>query len=104
MGRWEGENFPSGSTFGRSATSKHEESKVQEIKLALVLNSSLHRVFWTRVLSLSLSLLLLAARHTFGRSATSKHEESKVHESDWTGEQLSQFNPLSDVSQIGQPN
>ena len=69
-----------------------------------MLNSNARRVFWTLVLSLSLSLLLLAARHTFGRSATSKHEESKVHELDWTGEQLSQFNPLSDVSQIGQTN
>ena len=69
-----------------------------------MLNSRVRRVFWARVLSLSLSLLLLAARHTFGRSATSKHEGSKVQESGWTDDQFSQFNPLSDVSQIGQTN
>ena len=52
--------------------------EVQETELELGLNSNARRVFWRRVLSLSLSLL--AARHTFGRSATSKHEGSKVQE------------------------
>ena len=70
------ENFPIESTFARSATGKHERSKVQEIELELVLDSNARRAFWTRVLSLSLSLL--AARHTFARSATGKHERSKV--------------------------
>ena len=71
------------------------ESSTQEIKLELVLNFNARRVFSTRVLSLSLSML--AARHTFGRSATSKDEGVK-HTSDQIGQTIrSQFNPPSDA-------
>ena len=56
--------------------------------LELVLNFNARRVFSTRVLSLSLSML--AARHTFGRSATSKYEGVEhTSESDWTDYQES---------------